>query len=135
MVQTGNAVMPFLVMSNELSTPKLLCCPNDRERVTATTFGGLSNSNISYFTGADVRRDDDARLILSGDSNFEIGGKPVKSGLLSVWTNDPIAWTTSRHKGAGYVGFADGSAQQEDKASLQSCFTRTGIATNRLAIP
>src|SRR5882757_6006822 len=43
MVATGNVVQTFLVMSNELSTPKLLACPQDTSRMWAASFGGLSN--------------------------------------------------------------------------------------------
>lgn len=62
----------YQVMSNELSTPKILFCPAeyDTARVQATTFAtsvpvgqgvafngtvaGVLNANISYFTGADA---------------------------------------------------------------------------------
>ena len=57
MVTTGNVVQTFVVMSNELSTTKVLVCPNDPTRRWATDFGGLSNFNISYFVGADVTND------------------------------------------------------------------------------
>lgn len=133
--ETGNVVQTFLVMSNELSTPKILCCPNDPCVIYASTFTGLSNSNISYFVGVDVTNDVNPQMILSGDCNFEIGGKPVKSGLLSIWTNDPVAWSPARHGTSGNLGLADGSVQSVTAASLRGYFERTGLATNRLAIP
>ena len=141
LVQTGNVVVTFQVMSNELSTPKILICtgdgynPGDTNATFATNFGTLSNSNISYFVGVDVTNDVNPQLILSGDCNFEIGGKPVKSGLLSIWTNDPVTWSPVRHGTSGNLGFADGSVQSVSTTSLRSYFERTGFATNRLAIP
>jgi hypothetical protein len=135
MVQAGNAVISYLVMSNELSTPKILYCPKDRTRITATRFGDLSNSNLSYFAGAEVKKDDDPKLILSGDCNFEMDRKPVGPGLVSFGTNEPIAWQTNRHGKSGNLGFAVGSVQSATQAGLRAYVVETGVATNRWAIP
>ena len=136
MVTTGDVLQTFLVMSNELSTPKILFCPNDNSRNWTNIFAGLSNSNISYFVGVDVTNDVNPQLIVSGDSNFEIGGKPVKAGLNSFWTNDPVIWSpTTRHMKSGNIGLADGSVQSTTSKSLQTYFQQTGLATNRFAIP
>ena len=52
---TGDVVGIFRVMSNELSTTKVLVCPQDTKRTAATDFaGGLSGANISYFVGLDA---------------------------------------------------------------------------------
>ena len=40
----------FQVMSNELSTPKILACPADT-RAAANNFFRLKNQNVSYFVG------------------------------------------------------------------------------------
>ena len=136
MVQTGNVAQTFIVMSNELSIPKILICPYDTNNSYVYSFGGLSNSNISYFVGVDATNNVNPQLIISGDSNFEIGGKPVKAGLNSFGTNDPVAWSpTTRHMKSGNVGLADGSVQSTTSKSLQTYFQQTGLATNRLAIP
>ncbi|HAO77695.1 MAG TPA: hypothetical protein DCQ92_01730 [Verrucomicrobia subdivision 3 bacterium] len=135
MVQTGNVVQTFQVMSNELSTPKVLICPNDTNRSYASSFAGLANSNISYFIGVDVTNDANPQMIISGDCNFRIGGVPVKPGLQAFWTNDPVAWTATRHVSSGNIGLADGSVQSATSKSLQNYFQQTGLATNRLAIP
>ena len=136
MVATGNVVQTFLVMSNELSTPKVLFCPEDAARIRATFFGGLANSNVSYFVSVDATNDVNPQLIISGDGNFETGGKPVKPGLNSFWTNDPVAWSpTARHIKTGNIGLADGSVQSTTSTSLRHYFQQTGLATNRFAIP
>src|SRR5688572_19607031 len=44
----GVVVPHFLVISNELSVPKLLICPSDT-RMVASKFGDLRDWNISYF--------------------------------------------------------------------------------------
>ena len=136
MVATGSVVQTFLVMSDELGTPKILYCPADSARTPATAFAGLDNSNISYFVAVDVTNDaTNPQLIFSGDCNFEIGGVPVKPGLRSFWTNDPIVWSAGGHVNRGNLGLADGSVQVTTSRSLRDYFQQTGLATNRFAIP
>ena len=131
----GNASTSFLVMSNELSTPKVVICPEDAKSIRAADFGsGFSNSNVSYFVGLDA--DDTMPIsLLSGDSNLAIGGVPVKSGLLGFPTNAPIAWTAARHVNQGNIGLADGSVGSASPALLHQMLVETGTATNHLALP
>jgi hypothetical protein len=44
----SNAAQHFQVMSNELSTPRILVCPKDRSRKPATVFANLQANNVSY---------------------------------------------------------------------------------------
>jgi hypothetical protein len=81
---------------------------------------------------ADTNR---SKTFLCGDDNFAIGGVPVKSGLLEFSTNAPITWTAARHKFAGNIGLADGSAWQVNDQLLVQKLIETGVATNRLALP
>jgi competence protein ComGC len=135
-IATGNVAACFQVMSNELSTPKILVCPEDADRIAATNFTtDFNNSKISYFVSLDVTNEINPQMILCGDDNFEIGGVPVKSGLLELSTNAPVSWTSARHHFAGNIGLADGSVQQVTTKGLQSAFQQAGLATNRLAIP
>jgi len=135
LVAAGNVAACFQVMSNQLSTPKILICPTDTNRIAATNFAiGFNNDNISYFVGLDADQTN-PRMFLSGDDNFAIGGAPVKSGLLQLWTNAPVTWTAARHKFAGNIGLADGSVYQVNAESLQQALQQSGVATNRLAIP
>ena len=132
---TGNVLATFQIMSNELSTPLLLFCPMDTIHTFTETFGvNFTAKNISYFIGLDA---DTYRFqaFLCADDNFAIGGVPVKSGLLEISTNAPIAWTAARHKFAGNIGFPDGSVSQTDDKLLVQKLIETGVATNRLAIP
>jgi competence protein ComGC len=134
-VAAGDAVSVFQVMSNELSTPKVLCCPNDAEHSWATNFGpGLTAKNISYFAGLDAHINS-PQSFLSGDDNFQIDGVPVKSGLLKISHDTPIKWTTERHKSAGNICLGDGSIQSVSNSGLRTLIQQTGLATNRLAIP
>ena len=138
MVATGNVAQTFLVMSNELSTPKILHCQQDVAHIETNSFAGLTSSNISYFVGVDVINDLNPLMLLSGDGNFEIGSVPVKSGLQQFWTNDPVAWTTNRHGSIlGNIGLADGSVHSATVVNFHydHDLQRTGLATNRFAIP
>jgi prepilin-type processing-associated H-X9-DG protein len=124
----------FLVMSNELSTPRILICPAD-QRNEATDFGpSFGNTNISYFINLDAAGAN-PQMLLFGDDNFEMGGVPVESGLLQISTNTLIAWSAARHGRAGNVALTDGSVQQLTTSSLQQAFQNAGAATNRIATP
>jgi hypothetical protein len=125
----------YLAMSNELSTPRILHCPDDTNRVVATNFGvSFNNLSISYFLGLDASSKN-PQTFLSGDDNFEVGGVPIKSGLMEFSTNASIAWTAARHHFSGNILLADGSVQTITSADLQRAFHQTGTTTNRLVIP
>jgi prepilin-type processing-associated H-X9-DG protein len=134
LIATGNVAACFQVMSNELNTPKILLCPEDTRRVLATNWSTLNNSNISYFVGLDA---DQSRpqTFLSGDDHFAIDGTLVKSGLLNVWSNAPIAWTKARHDRVGNIVLADGSVQMLNNFQLPIFLHQTGVVTNRLVLP
>ena len=151
LIATGNVAGFFLVMSNELSTPKILVCPADTNVVYATNqFGSpyppdFSNKNISYFVGIDADTNNPQRL-LCGDDNFESHGITVPSGVFQLSTNSPIAWTDRhddtphiyfprRHNFLGNIVYADGSVTEVSSLGLQQSLVQSGIATNRLAIP
>jgi prepilin-type N-terminal cleavage/methylation domain-containing protein len=135
LIVTGNVAAYFQVMSNELSTPKLLICPADTDRIAATNFiTDFNSSKISYFVGLGANTNS-PQAFLSGDDNFAIGSVPVKSGLLELSTNVEISWTAARHKFVGNIGLADGSVQQTTQDELRQALQQTGLATNRLAIP
>ena len=133
-IKIGEAFPHFQVLSNELSTPKTFICPADM-RHPAPNFGpAFSGTNISYFINLEATEADPQALLL-GDDNFEIGGVPVKSGLLEISSNTPIAWSAARHKFSGNVALADGSVQGVSNSGLTTYLFQTGLATNRLAIP
>jgi prepilin-type processing-associated H-X9-DG protein len=131
----GDVARIFQVMSNELSTPRVLVCPADADQSAAPGFGSsFDNSHVSYFAGLDAA-DDRPAMFLSGDDNFAIRGRPVKSGVLSLATNVPLSWTAARHVNRGNIGLADGSVWTTDNKQLVQKLIGTGLATNRLAIP
>jgi prepilin-type N-terminal cleavage/methylation domain-containing protein/prepilin-type processing-associated H-X9-DG protein len=124
----------FKVMSNELSTPKVLVCPVDTRRTNAFSFERLRDFNISYFVGVDAD-ETNPQMILAGDDNLAVAGAQLSAGLASLWTNTPVAWTAERHSHQGNIGLADGSVQQVTSRRLQSFLAGAGVATNRLVFP
>lgn len=135
LVGSGDVYPHFLVMSNELNTPKVLFCQADQKRKPATAFTpSLANSNISYFVGLDAN-ESTPQMLLSGDDCLTVGGKPVKPGLLLLSTNATVAWTKARHNRQGNVGLADGSVISVDTSGLQRALFNSSVATNRLAMP
>jgi len=142
-VTLGNLALIFQVMSNELITPKILFCPADQRRVPATTFANPTvkravtfqgNANLSYFVGLDSD-ETTPQMMLSGDDNLLVSGAAVKPGILSLWTNTPVAWSEKRHEKQGNVGLADGSVLGWSTSKLADGLRNTGMATNRLVVP
>lgn len=144
----GNVYVHFRVMSNELNTPKILFCPQETnsKRQPATTFASavspgtpyqvpFTNDNyVSYFVGVDAV-DTAPQMFLTGDDNLAVRAVRVKPGLLSLWTNTPIAWTKERHVNQGNICRADGSVWGPDNRTLPQLFQSTGVITNRLEFP
>jgi len=61
-----NSLAHFLVISNELLTPKLLCCPHDESRILAADWGKLSETNLSYRLRTDAKvNESNSREILA----------------------------------------------------------------------
>lgn len=131
----ANAFRTFRVMSNELSTPRVLICPQetDNTRFMATNFEYFCNSNISYFVGVDAT-ETSPTMVLSGDHNIT-NGTTIRNGLLELTTNRPAGWTTRVHNKIGNVVLADGSVQQDSITGLQDQIAKTGVVTNRLLMP
>jgi len=129
---TGNVTIIFQVMSNELSTPKTLVCPNDLAHLAATNFTSLGATNISYFAGLDAK-ESDPLAPLAGDDNLFVNGVQVPPGILNLWSNS-ASWSNNRHQYFGNVTLADGSVQAATRIGFNSS-AGTLFTTNRLAIP
>ena len=130
---TGEIFRHFQIMSNILSTPKVLICPSDG-RLAAAGFGaGFGNTNLSYFVNADAD-DSFPEMAAVGDRNLA-GGTPRPNGLREIKTSQSVQWTQEMHKGVGNVGLSDGSVQRVDSEGLNALLQKDGLETNRLLIP
>jgi prepilin-type processing-associated H-X9-DG protein/prepilin-type N-terminal cleavage/methylation domain-containing protein len=122
-VQNGYAVggefffscRQFQVLSNELSTPAILICPTDT-RLSATDFGVLQNSNLSYFIGVKAGFSN-PDSILAGDRNLTANFLPNPS-ILHLEADNPLRWTRELHQFKGNILFADGHVEEWNQAAL-----------------
>ena len=121
-------------ISNELSTPKLLHCAADIRRKPAVNFTDFTSEDISYFVNlsADEKR---PQTFLAGDRNIQTNGVAVKSGLLVLTTNLPLAWTKEMHNEQGNVLMGDGSVQQMSSSRLKAAVSDQEVGTNYIVIP
>ncbi len=127
-----NASAHFLVISNELATPRILLCPADAARAFVTDFRKLANTNTSYFISLDAE-DSRPNMLLAGDRNLT-NGLPVTNGVLYLATNRPVGWTHELHCLQGNAGLADGSVQQFAMPFLMRAVANAGVE-NRLLMP
>jgi prepilin-type N-terminal cleavage/methylation domain-containing protein/prepilin-type processing-associated H-X9-DG protein len=158
-VNAGFLYQVWAVMSNELSTPKVLACPSD-ERSAHTNFnmqaGNASvvqsayfnNFEMSYFLGIDAS-DNNPQMMLAGDRNI-YSVNPAASTLpptfpnngygalantaVALGTNFPAnvvtpTWTDKMHQKNGNVLLADGSVQQLSSSKLRDQARNSGDTT------
>ncbi len=124
----------FQVMSNELSTPKIIVCPADT-RTAAYNFARLKNQNVSYFVGLDAQ-DEFPQRFLDGDRNIP-GESASENGILKLVPGQRASWTETIHVNQGNLGLADGSVQQYSSSALQNALQNSGDPTNtwRISLP
>ena len=124
----------FQVMSNELSTPKILACPADT-RVAAVNFVRLKNQNVSYFVELEAN-DASPQMFLDGDRNITADNEPV-NGILKLVPGQRVSWTQDIHVNSGNVGLSDGSVQQYSNSELRDALQNSGDPTNtwRISLP
>ena len=124
----------FQVMSNELSTPKILICPADT-RIVANNFARLKNQNVSYFVGLEAN-DEFPQRFLDGDRNITGESNP-ENGILKLVPGQRVTWTQDIHVNQGNVGLSDGSVQQYSNSRLRDALRNSGDPTNtwRISLP
>jgi prepilin-type N-terminal cleavage/methylation domain-containing protein/prepilin-type processing-associated H-X9-DG protein len=132
-VTSSSAFEHFKCMSNELSTPYILACPNDTRR-PVTNFLKLSNSNVSYFMSVDAN-ELLPQMFLAGDRNLIVDHKPAGPGLVSLTDTNTLTWADTIHYGRGNIGLADGSVRILAQSNLIDILKYTGTNLNRLAVP
>jgi prepilin-type processing-associated H-X9-DG protein len=134
LVSSGLVFPHFRVMSNELSTPRILVCPNDTHRTYATNFdSSLKDTNLSYFINVDAVETNAAGL-LCGDRNLTLKAAPG-SRFVCLSSNTIIRWTKEMHRQKGHVCFADGSVGDFFDGVVSLGVPLPPGVTNRLAVP
>jgi prepilin-type N-terminal cleavage/methylation domain-containing protein len=149
---TANIYQVYLVMSNELSNPKIIVDPAD-SRVAATNWTQISlgsnsvgsttngNSFCSYFVGRDAT-ETYPQMFLAGDRNVGLNtatGITYSNTMVAFGTNIstqvPInnaafGFTQTIHNASGNIGLADASVQQYSSSAFRAAFARTGDAAS-----
>lgn len=128
----------FQAVSNEVNTPKVFVCGNDRERQRVANWESFTNNSyLSYFVGLDANTSKH-QTILSGDRNLAISNKLLK-GVVNLTTNTSLEWTASIHNKNGNFAFADGSASQATtqqlNKQLQAAFLSATQTTLQFVFP
>ena len=124
----------FQIMSNELSTPKILLCPNDNERSCVTSFTSyLTDKALSYFVNINAMEEDGASL-LSGDRNI-VNRASSGTRLVNLTKGATIAWTRKIHLEKGNLSFADGRVEGVANGSVGARIRIPDGVTNHLAVP
>ena len=141
----------FVVMSNELNTPKILACPSEYMATktavqpattwadtAGTTVGFFSDLGTSYFVGIDSA-DTSPQMFLAGDHNMGIAPaaavapgtiwgdtltKFAVPGVGAGYAN--VAYADNMHSKQGNVLMADASVQQFSKSALQAGLANSG---------
>ena len=143
----------FQVMSNELSTPKVVICPADSfHTVAGTNFGTYKQGNgdydlsrTSWFIGTDAN-ESDPQMLLFGDMNIGSQGttgssSPAVGRYQTAQTitttsvslnNGSWAWSIDTHNKVGNIALADGSVQQLSITGLKQAMQN---ATNTVVQP
>lgn len=111
----------FRVCSNELGNVRILLCPADLKKKSATNWISASGeAHISYFIGTTASEDRPPTILL-GDSNVTGG----TGGLDTQWSkflgsSIDAAWDKTRHVRRGQLALADGSVQQTITETLRA---------------
>ena len=120
----------FITMTNELVTPKILHCPTDSAKLTASHFSSsatglrsLTNTAISYAIGTGARPDRPEGHV-AGDRNLlgrdgqGCGPSDIYGVITQLRVTDDPRWDNTIHINAGNLVLADGSAHQFTQAGL-----------------
>jgi hypothetical protein len=119
----------FRPLSNVMSSPIGLVCPND-QRGTASSWSALSNSNVSYFVNTQVQIAAFGS-ILAGDRNINV--PPDSTTTLSNSLSDRWSSGKGMHGVRGYVLVGDGHVEELDNSGLSNAVARAPLTTT--AVP
>jgi len=149
----------FQVLSNELSTPKIVVCPSDSGKTDATNWGasftngarngnGDNNLTVSYSVAWEAQ-ETYPQAFLSTDRNMtNTDRKQAATGGLTKSTNDfggiggpkataiaSAGWDNNVHQNQGNSCMGDGSVQQLSSARLKEQLRNTGLANTLINFP
>jgi prepilin-type N-terminal cleavage/methylation domain-containing protein/prepilin-type processing-associated H-X9-DG protein len=110
----------FLPLADALATPKLLACPADLERWSATNFTQFDNWNLSYAIGL-VADPINPMAVLAGDRNLPACHSCTPNPTLGrlqidlinpLLNSPPPYWPPDLHSRKGDILFSDGHVEE-----------------------
>ncbi len=118
--------LQFLLVSNEVVTPKVVVCPSDKSRPVATEWVAFGMDNISYPLGNDADEAKPSHILAADRSmtGFEVGPPvlPFNAACYTIGAGGGMnaRWDKDLCHGAnaGNLGLSDGSVQQLTNAKL-----------------
>ncbi len=150
----------YAVMSNELSTPKIILCPSDSKKRPAASWPAMLRSNgnavtdpnksVSYFVGT-TANEEQPQSILGGDRNLTngVGSNPAQfdggrgnttkgvrvviaapAGTPVRTVNTTAGYSGDVHQNAGNLVLGDGSVQQVTSGRAREQLRDAGVATD-----
>jgi prepilin-type N-terminal cleavage/methylation domain-containing protein len=129
----------FRIISNELATPKILHCPSDPEKQTASDFADFvnrKNAVLSFGFGAGsmpskplMNLAADRNVLGNDNEHCNVANIDGVTTLVPGSAVGP-SWDLKIHNYAGNIVLADGSSQQTSKFTLSTFFTLTGDPKN-----
>jgi prepilin-type N-terminal cleavage/methylation domain-containing protein len=129
----------FLIISNELATPKILHCPSDPGKQTARDFADFAtrqNAVLSFGFGAGSMPNKptmnlaaDRNIVGLDNQHCNVANIDGVTTLVPGSAVTP-SWDATIHNYAGNLVLADGSSQQSSKATLVTFFGLTGDPKN-----
>lgn len=132
-----NVSATFRIMSNDLSTPKIIICPSDKRRA-AQDWVTVAEVNVSYFLGIESKEDRPGAPLV-GDRNLE-GGRPRRDCPVALVNRVAFeftaayipraSWTNTIHHNVGNVSIGDASAHLATKKQIQEIFWTSGDDVN-----
>jgi prepilin-type N-terminal cleavage/methylation domain-containing protein len=146
--QMPNGWFQWAFISNYLSSPKIIVCPADKEKMKfvannwGLAAGGFLNSamranSVSYFIGADaglvrgeLSLEKGQNHVIFGDRNIRYDGKGSCSiGVNNIWqlNSRPIqsgTWTNGVHERKGNLVLGDGSVAQTGHSAFTNLMSQ-----------
>jgi prepilin-type N-terminal cleavage/methylation domain-containing protein len=117
--QISDVVKYFLMVTNGLSTPKILACTSDLNRPQQTNWGNLNSpQKVSYFIGVDAR-ETLPHSFLAGDRNAVTNGVSLGLGVRTLRHDAKISWDGTIHQFVGNTVMGDGRVEASSSLRLK----------------
>lgn len=131
-LEIAHAVSRHYAALSNYTLPWMFTCPDD-ERRRVQTWGGLSDSNLSYFVVVTTHWGAQAHVV-AGD-RYLTTNSTILQEFLHIDTNTQVRWASQFHNNSGNLLYTDGRVEFTSTGLVKQFFVNPNCAGNRLAIP